>query len=64
MHFDVCGSCPISTKLGFRYFITFVDDYSHVTWLYLMKNRSEVFFVFQNFCAEMKNQFTASIRVF
>jgi len=57
------GPCPISSKLGFRYFFTFVDDYSRVTWLYLVKNCSKLFFVFQIFCAEIKNQFGASIRV-
>ena len=50
------------SKPGFRYFVTFVDDYSHVTWLYLMKNRSELFSIFCAFCAEIKNQFNVYIR--
>ena len=25
------------STLGFRYFVTFIDDYSHCTWLFLMK---------------------------
>ena len=33
---------------GFRYFVTLVDDYWQTTWLYLMKNRFELF---SNFCA-------------
>ena len=40
VHTDVWGPSPVPLKLGFRYFITFVDDYSHLTWLYLMKDRS------------------------
>ena len=33
--------------------VTFVDDYSRTTWLYLMKNRSELFSNFRAFCAEI-----------
>ncbi|GJY95774.1 retrovirus-related pol polyprotein from transposon TNT 1-94 [Tanacetum coccineum] len=38
---DVWGPCPVTSKSGFKYFATFVDDYFRVTWLYLMKNQSE-----------------------
>ena len=48
VHLEV-WSMSIKSKLGFHYFITFVDDYSHVTWLYLMKSRCEIFSIFQNF---------------
>ena len=42
---------------GFRHFVTFVDDYSQTTWLYLMKNHYELF---SHFCAvytEIHTQF-------
>ena len=42
---------------GFKYFVTFVDDFSRVTWLYLMKIRSELFSQFSAFCAEIETQF-------
>ena len=45
------------SPIGFRYFVTFVDDYSRTTWLYLMKNRSELFSHFRGFCAEIHTQF-------
>ena len=62
VHSDVWGPSPILSKPGFRYFVTFVDDYSRVTWLYLMKNRSELFSIFCAFCVEIKNQFNVCIR--
>ena len=46
VHYDVWGSCPILSSTGFRYFVTFVDDFFRVTCLYLMKSRSELFFSF------------------
>ena len=63
VHSDVWGSCPVTSKLGFKYFVTFVDDYSRATWLYLMRNRSELF---SNFCAfvnEVQTQFSLPVRV-
>ena len=46
VHYDVWGPCPVLSPTRFRYIITFVDDFFHVTWLYLMKIRSELFFSF------------------
>ena len=40
VHSYVWGPCPVVSPTEFRYFVTFVDDYSRTTWLYLMKNRS------------------------
>ena len=56
------GPCPVTSKSGFKYFVTFVDDYSRVTWLYLMKNRSEVFTHFCSFVAEIKTQFHVTVQ--
>jgi hypothetical protein len=62
IHSDVWGPCPITSKSGFKYFVTFVDDFSRVTWLYLMKNRSEVFTHFCALVAEIKTQFGVSVK--
>ena len=48
---------------GFRYFLLFIDDFSRMTWLYLLKERSEVSSVIESFFNEIKNQFSTSIRV-
>ena len=39
-----------------------MDDYSRVTWLYLLKNRSNLFSLFCVFCAEIKTKFNVPIR--
>ncbi|KAM7472959.1 hypothetical protein LguiA_011142 [Lonicera macranthoides] len=48
---------------GFKYFVTFVDDYSRVSWLYLMKSCSELFAHFFAFCAEIKTKFNVSVHI-
>ena len=57
VHSDVLGPCPVVSQIGFWYFVTFVDDYSRTTWLYLMKNRSKLFSHFCAFCVEIHIQF-------
>ena len=54
---NVWGPCLVLSLTWFCYFVTFVDDYSQTTWLYLIKNRSELFSHFRAFCAEIKTQF-------
>jgi len=45
---DVWGPAP--TSVGrFSYYVSFIDDYSKFTWIYLLKKRSDVFQVFINF---------------
>ena len=62
VHSDVWGPCLVVSLTGFQYFITFVDDHSRTTWLYLMKNRSELFSHFRAFCAEIHTQFHVSVQ--
>ena len=51
----------ILVSLVFRYFVTFIDDYSQCTWLFLMKTQAKLFSIFQNFHVEIRTQFYTSI---
>ena len=62
VHSDVWGPCPVVSPTGFRYFVTFVDDYLQTTWLYLMKNRSKLFSHFHVFCAKIHTQFYVDVQ--
>ncbi|XP_071918386.1 retrovirus-related Pol polyprotein from transposon TNT 1-94 isoform X2 [Coffea arabica] len=63
VHSDVWGPSRVTSKLGFKYFVIFVDDFSRVTWFYLMKDRSELYSIFCAFVAEIKNQFGVPVRI-
>lgn len=41
VHSDVWGPCPSVSISGFRWFVTFIDCYSRMTWIYMMKPKSE-----------------------
>ena len=42
IHSDVWGPSPVTTYAGIRWFVTFVDDCTRMTWLYVMKHKSDV----------------------
>ena len=63
VHTDVWGPSRIASNLGLRYFVTFIDDVSRFTWLFLMKSQVELFSVFQKFFAKIRNQFNTCIRI-
>lgn len=56
IHSDVCGPFQRSYD-GFQYYVTFIDDYTHVTNTYLLKQKSEVFQKFQTFCESVESHF-------
>ena len=35
---DVWGPAPLPTYNGMQWFVTLMDDYTRMTWLYLLKN--------------------------
>ena len=63
IHTDVWGLSRSTSTLGFRYFVTFIDDYSRCTWLFLMKTQANLFSIFQKFHAKIRTQFNTSIRI-
>ncbi|GAQ89817.1 Transposon-encoded protein with ribonuclease H-like integrase domains [Klebsormidium nitens] len=42
VYMDVCGPIPVASVEGSRYFATFLDDYSKLSVVVLMKQKSEV----------------------
>ena len=64
VHSDVWGPAPIVTTSRFRWFVIFVDDCTRITWIYLLKNNSEVAERFLTFHNMIKTQFSATLQVF
>ena len=46
VHTDVWGPSQTKSTLGFQYFVTFIDDYSRCTWIFLMRTLAELFSIF------------------
>jgi histone deacetylase 1/2 len=57
---DVWGPAP--TSVGRHdYYVSFIDDYSKFTWIYLLKHKSDVFDAFVNFQKLVERQFDTKI---
>ena len=56
IHSDICELDSTLTRNGKRYFITFIDDCSDYTFVYLMKNKNDALDMFKEFVTEIENQ--------
>ena len=56
IHSDVCGPLQVESVGGSRYFVTFIDDYSHCVAVYFLKHKSEVLDKFKQFAAMVMNE--------
>ena len=64
IHSDVWGPSRIKSMIGTRWFILFVDDHTRITWVFLMKEKSEVGKIFKNFNIMIQTQFHTKIQIF
>jgi hypothetical protein len=63
VHFDVWGHCSVTSVSGVRWFIIFIDCYTQMTWIYMLKHKSEVLRCFQDFHKLISNQFNAKVQI-
>jgi len=63
VHSDVCGPMPVPYSSGYRYYVTFIDDYSRRTWIFFMNTKDEVFNLFREFRALVENQTGKKIKI-
>ncbi|KAM1783076.1 hypothetical protein ACFX15_040556 [Malus domestica] len=59
---DVCGPMQTTTISGNRYFLTFIDDYSRMCWVYFIRFKSKVFTIFKMFKAMVEFQIGYQIK--
>jgi hypothetical protein len=55
VHTDIYGSTTPNSLSKYRYFITFIDYFFRITWVYFLKEKSEVFSVFKKFKVLVEN---------
>jgi len=62
IHFDIWGPISIQSIHGHSYFLTAVDDFSHFTWIILLKSKGEVRHYIQDFIKLIENQHNARVK--
>jgi hypothetical protein len=64
VHSDVWGPTHFVSKVGHKYYIIFIDNFSCHTWISFMKHCSEALSIYKNFSVMIRTHFDTSIRVF
>lgn len=63
IHTDIWGPYKVCTRRKFKYFLTIVDDFSRMTWIYLLQHKSEYLKSMEMFQLFAQNQFGGTIRI-
>ncbi|PPQ83525.1 hypothetical protein CVT26_004100 [Gymnopilus dilepis] len=63
VHSNVWGPSPVESKGGKRYYITFTDDCTRLTHIYLLAQKSEAFQSYKDYEAWVDTQLGAKVKV-
>lgn len=61
---DLWGPSPNVSTLGFIYYMSFVDAFSKITWIYFLKTKSKAIYIFKLFKAMVELQHGLPIKAF
>jgi len=63
VHSDLWGPAPVATLRGRRYYVTFTDDKTRMTYFHLLRRKSETLAAYKDFEAEIDTQHGARVKV-
>ena len=61
IHSDIWGLSRVPTLSSQKWFITFIDDHTRVSWVYVLKDKSDASPIFKNFYQKVQTQFDTKI---
>lgn len=61
VHTDVCGPVTETSFEGYRYFVTFLDDFTHFSAIYCIRTKDEVLEKFKHYFSMVRSKFNQSI---
>ena len=63
IHNDIAFPFPHMSMSQSKYVLTFIDDFSRYYWVYFLKLKYEVFYLFKVFKALVENQYGRKLRI-
>ena len=63
VHTDVWGPAPVTSCNGTRYYVSFIDDFTHFMWFFPLKYKSQVLESFKHFKSTMENILDCKIKI-
>ncbi|GJU90917.1 putative RNA-directed DNA polymerase [Tanacetum coccineum] len=64
VHLDVWEPYKVQSREGYKYFLTIVDDFSRSVWVFLLREKDEVYQNIVTFYNLIDNQFNKSLKIF
>lgn len=64
IHCDIQGPPHVPNVIGARWFLSFIDDHTCTTWVFLMKDKYEIAYIDKNFQSMIENMFHTKIQIF
>ena len=64
VHSDVCGKMSTLSRSGSEYFLTFINDETRYTWVYILKRKDQVFEEFLEWKALAEKSTGQELKVF
>jgi len=61
--YDICGPFEVASLGGSKYFITFVDEFTRMIWLYTIKLKTETLDIFRKFKVLVDKESEKSIKI-
>ncbi|KAJ4730414.1 Gag/pol protein [Rhynchospora pubera] len=62
IHSDICGPMNVRARHGGVYFITFIDDYTRYSQVYLISHKSDALSCFKSYMTLVENQLGTTIK--
>src|SRR6185437_742949 len=62
IHTDICGPITPTTYGGNRYFISFIDDFTRKSWIYIIKSKDQAIEKLKELYKLLKNQYNIRIK--
>lgn len=62
IHTDVCGPLPVMSMGGGKLFLTFIDDYSRMLHVFILRSKGEVFSKFVLYKKQVENELNLKIK--
>ena len=62
IHTDVCGPFSVASTTRHRYYVIFVDDYSHRCWIFFMEKKRKKFSKFCDFKALVEKELGKQVK--
>ncbi|MDV3183805.1 MAG: DDE-type integrase/transposase/recombinase, partial [Sweet potato little leaf phytoplasma] len=63
VHCDLWGPAPIASTFGYKFYISFVDDFTRMTHIFPLKTKSEAFKTFCQYKSLVENRFEKKIKI-